>query len=101
MTNDYLEKQLYPEARITILQLLDKAPDGRSNAQMLTMLLQMSTTQLWLDQTVGQLEWLSAEKLVELEHSAGMLLAKITPAGAALARGLARHPGIDRPRSED
>lgn len=98
--NDYLNKHLYPEARVTILQLLDNAPHGSVNAQMLTTLLQSTAAQLWLDQVKEQLSWLEEQKLVTLEEMGGMLLATITDQGGLVARGLDRHEGVDRPRRE-
>lgn len=100
MNNNYLEKQLYPEARITILQLLDKAPDGESNASMLTALLKTTATQLWLDQVVEQANWLAERDLVEVSPLSGMTMIAITRKGRNIAKGLARHDGIDRPHRE-
>lgn len=98
--NDYLEKQLYPEARITMLQLLDDAPDGTSNAEMLTALLKGTATHLWIDQVIEQCAWMAERDLVETSTVSGMTLIKISPKGSNLARGLAREEGVDRPRRE-
>lgn len=98
--NNYLEKQLYPEARIIILQLLEKAPDGESSAAMLTALLKSTATQLWLDQVIEQADWLAERDLVETGQLSGMIMIKITGKGRNIAKGLARHDGIDRPHRE-
>ena len=98
--NDYLEKQLYPEARIIILQLLDEAPDGTSNVQMLTALLKDTATHLWLNQVEEQCAWMAERGLVTTNVVSGLTLVTITPKGSTLARGLAREKGVDRPRRE-
>lgn len=100
MSTEYAEKHVYPVARVMMLQLMDAAPDGESSAQMLTALLQGTTTPMWFDQVVEQLHWLRHEGLCEVEERSDIIRAKVTRAGSLIAKGLKRHAGVDRPRSE-
>ncbi|BBU57406.1 hypothetical protein [Mameliella alba] len=98
--NEYAEKHVYPVARIMMLQLMDAAPEGETNARMLTALLQGSSAVLWFDQVVEQLKWLEKAGLCTVSEKSEIILAKVTRSGSLVAQGLKRVPGVDRPRGD-
>ena len=95
--SDYLET-LREHARITILRLLEEAPQYTSNVAMITTLLQDFGIGFSRDQVAGEGAWLEEQGLVTgTELSSGLVVLTATQRGIDVALGTVRHPGVPRP----
>jgi hypothetical protein len=95
--SDYLER-LRRDARILILQLLEDAPRYTSNGQMLRALLDEWGIVFTTDQVEGEIAWLAEQGLVVAERHGTLTVLTATARGLEVAQGIARHPGIERPK---
>lgn len=92
------QETLREHARIAILRLLEDAPKYTSNVSMITQLLPPLGIAFTRDQVTGEINWLTEQGLVTTEDHAGFIVVCATVRGVEVAQGIARHPGIQRPR---
>lgn len=90
---------LRQHARIAILRFLEGAPRYTSNVSILTTQLPMVGIAYTRDQVEGECHWLEEQGLAKFEQVAGFTVVSATERGAEVARGVARHPGVQRPRA--
>lgn len=96
MTN-YLELRR-EHARLAILRFLEGAPRYTSNASMIGGLLPRVGIDYTRDQVETEFAWLEEQGLATLERHPNLTVATATLRGVEVAQGIARHPGIQRPR---
>lgn len=89
---------LREHARIAILRLLEDAPKYTSNVSMITQLLHPLGIAFTRDQVAGEITWLKEQGLITVEDHAGFIVVTATVRGVEVAQGIARHPGVQRPR---
>jgi hypothetical protein len=84
--------------RLTVLQFLDADPGYDIHEYRLSDLLASYGQGVSADVLRAQITWLQEQGLVELTAVAGAYLVRARQRGIDVARGLARVPGIARPR---
>lgn len=89
---------LQEHARIAILRLLEDAPKYTSNVSMISQLLHPLGIAYTRDQVAGEIAWLKEQGLVTTEEHVGFIVVTATLRGVEVAQGIARHPGVQRPR---
>jgi DNA-binding transcriptional ArsR family regulator len=89
---------LSEHARIAILRLLEEAPKYTSNVSMIKMLLHPLGIGYTRDQVTTEVNWLKEQGLVTIEDHAGFMVVTATVRGLEVAQGIARHPGVQRPK---
>jgi len=92
------QETLSENARIAILRLLEEAPKYTGNVSMITQLLHNLGIGFTRDQVSGEVSWLKEQGLVTTEDHAGFIVVTATVRGVEVAQGIARHPGVKRPR---
>lgn len=85
-------------ARLAILRFVEGAPKYTSNASMLAQILPQVGISYTRDQVVTELHWLQEQGMVVIEDHGVIVVATATVRGVEIAQGIARHPGITRPR---
>lgn len=93
---DYLE-ELRQHARISILRMLEDAPQHTSNVSMMASLLPQMGIGFSRDQTTGEVNWLKEQGLATVENHKNVTVVTATVRGVEVAQGLVRHPGVKRP----
>jgi hypothetical protein len=86
------------DRRRDILAFLDDCAEYTSNGENILSVLNgigMKTTR---DQLIGELAWLVEQGFVVVEESSGFSVVSATQRGVEVARGIARHPEVSRPR---
>lgn len=83
--------------RLTIIRLLEKAPDYATNESILHDAVRALGVRVTRDQVRGEIAWLAEQGLVEIEDLDGLTIATATRRGVEVAQGLASHPGVKRP----
>lgn len=94
---EYLDR-LKRDARILILQLLEEAPRYTSNVPMLRALLDECGIVFTSDQLEGEVAWLAEQGLATIERNGPLTVLTATVRGLEVAAGIARHPGVERPK---
>lgn len=94
---EYLDR-LRRDARILILQLLEEAPRYTSNVPMLRALLDGFGIVFTTDQIEGEVAWLAEQGLVTADKTGPLTVLTATVRGLEVAGGIARHPGVERPK---
>ncbi|CUH68001.1 hypothetical protein TG4357_03332 [Thalassovita gelatinovora] len=92
------QETLREHARIAILRLLEDAPKYTSNVSMIAQLLHPLGIAFTRDQVAGEITWLQEQGLITTEDHGGFIVVTATLRGIEVAQGIARHPGIQRPR---
>ncbi len=96
------DKLLIADLRLTILQLLEEAPEYAHNEYVLGSALARLRLGISTDLLHGELAWLDEQGLIKLESVDGpginVRTAQLTRRGEDVALGRARVPGIARPR---
>lgn len=95
--NNYAET-LRQHRRLAILRHLDEVTDYTSNSSILQGVLQGLGLPSSSDQVVTELAWLKEQGFVELSGQADFMVVTATRRGTEIARGMATHPDIQRPR---
>lgn len=95
--SDYAET-LNKHRRLTILRHLEACAGYTSNASILGDVLAGVGVGSTRDQVTTELSWLAENGFVTTQEPGGFTIATATNRGLEIARGLAMHPGIQRPR---
>lgn len=87
--------------RLEILNLLAQMP-GYSSGQyfLYQCLIDGGLPPPSSDQVATELQWLAEQGLVVIEETPGLSTAKITQRGLDVCKGIARAPGVAKPRPE-
>lgn len=92
-------EELQQHARLAILRMLEDAPRYTSNVSIMTDLLPRFGITYSRDQVVTELSWLAEQGMLTSEELAGgFIVATATTRGVEIAQGIAKHPGVQRPR---
>lgn len=86
--------------RLEILRALEQDADYSLNDALILQVLAMVGLAASGDLIRTDLAWLEEQGLVTLERLPGLLVVKATQRGVDAAKGLARVPGVARPRPE-
>ena len=86
--------------RLAILKFLADSPEYTSNASILVEICNQFGVTSTRDQVAGDIAWMSENGMVTYEDHSGFLVATITERGSEIARGKARHEGVQRPRPD-
>lgn len=93
------DETLREHARLAILRFLEAAPQYTSNVSMLAELLPSVGIGFSRSQVVTEAHWLEEQGLADCEEARGdFLIVTATGRGLEVAQGLARVPGVKRPR---
>lgn len=84
--------------RLSLLRLLLEDADYAHNELVLSLALAQLGHGVSQDRLRTELEWLAEQGLIALEDVSGLRVARLSGRGADAARGLARVPGVARPR---
>ena len=84
--------------RLAILQVLEQDPDYAHNELLLQSALRALGHAVSGDRMRTELAWLEEQHLLVISDVSDMRVARLTQRGADAARGLARAPGVARPR---
>lgn len=84
--------------RLAVLRHLAEVPEYVSNASVLQSVLVSLGLALSHDALLTELVWLREQGMVSFDPDAGFIVVTATQRGIDLARGLSRHPGVQRPR---
>lgn len=94
---DYAET-VRQHRRLAILRHLEEVPDYTSNSSILQGVLQGLGLPSSSDQVVTDLAWLKEQGFVDVTGSQDFSVVSATRRGVEIARGMATHPDIQRPR---
>jgi len=94
--SDYAET-LRKHRRLAILRHLEAVPDYTGNASILQSVLAGLGLSTQRDQIVTDLVWLQDNGFVRLASHGDFTIVTATQSGVEIARGIATHPGIQRP----
>jgi len=86
--------------RLEILRVLSVDPGYRTSDALLQRALEVYGLSASRDQIRTDLAWLAEQGLVSVEALGGLHLAKLAGRGEDVAKGLARVPGVARPRPD-
>lgn len=84
--------------RLTILRFLDDSAEYTSNASIMVEVCNSLGVASTRDQVAGEIAWLNEQGLVTYEDNSGFMVVTATARGIEIARGVARHDGVQRPR---
>lgn len=84
--------------RLAVLRHLAEVPEYVSNASILQDVLTRLGLPLSYDSLLTELHWLREQGFVQFDPDAAFLVVTGTRRGLDVARGLASHPGVQRPR---
>lgn len=84
--------------RLAVLRHLAEVPEYVSNASILQDVLTRLGLPLSYDALLTELMWLREQGFVGFDPDASFIVVTGTRRGVDLARGLASHPGVQRPR---
>ncbi|KGJ18710.1 hypothetical protein [Paracoccus sanguinis] len=84
--------------RLAILRHLEGSPEYVSNASILQGVLIGLGLPCTSDQLSADLAWLREQGLARFDPAAEFIVVTATARGTEVARGLAQHPGVQRPR---
>ena len=92
---------LRKHARITILRVLENAPQYESNVSLLTTTLKQVGINFTRDQVMTEVNWLEQQGFVKKnETGIGYVVIAATISGIEVAQGITTHDGIQRPAPE-
>lgn len=95
--NDYVST-LSKHRRLTILKFLADSPEYTSNASILVEVCNNFGVTTTRDQVAGEIAWLQENGMVEFEDAGDFIVVTATTRGVEIAKGTARHDGVQRPR---
>lgn len=96
--SDYLHT-LRMHARLSILRVLEDAPQYTSNISMLATILPKAGINFTRDQIKTELIWLEEQGMIETQAlMSDLVTATATVRGVEVAQGITRHPDIQRPK---
>lgn len=95
--NDYAE-HVASHRRLAVLRHLEASAEYVSNASILQGVLIGLGLPCTFDQLRADLAWLREQALVRFDPDAEFMVVTATARGTEVARGLAQHPGVQRPR---
>lgn len=95
--SSYLEI-LQQDRRREVLRFLADCGDYTSNGDVLLTILNHIGIRTTRDAMITELHWLSEQGFVRLEDLQDFIVVTATERGVEIASGLARHPGVSRPR---
>lgn len=84
--------------RLAVLRHLAEVPEYVSNASILQDILTRLGLPVSYDALITELMWLREQSFVQFDPDATFIVVTATRRGVDLARGLASHPGVQRPR---
>lgn len=84
--------------RLAILRHLAEVPEYVSNASILQEVLGGLGLPVSSDALLTEIGWLAEQGFVAADTSAAFVVVTATRRGVDLAKGLASHPGVQRPR---
>lgn len=84
--------------RLAVVRYLAEVPEYVSNASILQDVLTRLGLAVSYDALVTELMWLREQGFVAFDPEASFIVVTGTRRGVDLARGLASHPGVQRPR---
>lgn len=84
--------------RLAVLRHLADVPEYVSNASILQDVLNRLGLPVSYDALQTELHWLREQGFVEFNPDADFVVVTATRRGVDLAKGLATHPGVQRPR---
>ncbi|MFI0477418.1 VpaChn25_0724 family phage protein [Paracoccus jiaweipingae] len=84
--------------RLAILRQLAEVQEYVSNASVLQDILVRLGLPVSYDSLMTELHWLREQGMVAFDPDAGFVVVTATRRGVDIARGLAVHPGVQRPR---
>ncbi|WP_313350523.1 hypothetical protein [Paracoccus sp. (in: a-proteobacteria)] len=84
--------------RLAVLRHLAEVPEYVSNASILQDVLTRLGLPISYDALLTELMWLREQGFVQFDPDASFIVVTATRRGVDLARGLAAHPGVQRPR---
>ncbi len=96
--SDYTQT-LRRHRRLAILRHLEGCADYTSNASILADVLAGVGLPSSRAQVVTELAWLRENGFVSYDDRADFIVVEATQAGVEIARGMSRHPEIQRPRA--
>lgn len=94
--SDY-NRHISEHLRITLLRILDRAPEYRANDSVLADAAYASGLGVARDRVRTELAWLAEQGLVTIESFETLQVATITQRGQDVAAGRATVPGVKRP----
>ncbi len=94
---DYTDT-LSKHRRLTILKFLADSPEYTSNASILVEVCDNFGVASTHDQIAGELSWLKENGFVSYKDDADFIVVSATERGVEIARGKARHKGVQQPR---
>ncbi len=84
--------------RLAVLRHLAEVPEYVSNASILQDVLTRLGLPVSYDSLITELSWLREQGFVDFDPNAAFVVVTATRRGVDLAKGLASHPGVQRPR---
>ncbi len=84
--------------RLAVLRYLADVPEYVSNASILQDVLTRFGLPINYDTLITELMWLREQGFVQFDPEATFIVVTGTRRGVDVARGLASHPGVQRPR---
>lgn len=84
--------------RLAVLRHLAEVPEYVSNASILQDVLTRLGLPISYDALITELMWLREQGFVQFDPDTAFVVVTATRRGVDLARGLASHPGVQRPR---
>ncbi|RJE87124.1 VpaChn25_0724 family phage protein [Paracoccus onubensis] len=84
--------------RLAVLRHLADVPEYVSNASILQDVLNRLGLPVSYDALQTELHWLREQSFVEFDPDTPFLVVTATRRGVDIAKGLATHPGVQRPR---
>jgi DNA-binding MarR family transcriptional regulator len=85
--------------RLAILRYLEEGAEYELNTSVLHSALDATGLNASRDKVEGECAWLEEQGLVVVERleNPRVVVVRLTPRGKDVSRGMARHPGVDRP----
>ncbi len=84
--------------RLLILQLLEESNDYKINETILNEMIEIRLSPTPQDVVRSDLQWLDEQGLVEIDILGDLWVPKLAVRGLDAAKGIARVPGVSRPR---
>jgi hypothetical protein len=86
------------DRRREVLRFLAECAQYTSNADILLTVVNRLGFPTTRDALVGDLVWLREQGFADLDDQEAFVVVTATERGVEIAKGLARHPGVSRPR---
>lgn len=91
------EEIVTADRRLLILRALAAADNYSLGERLIASFLRSMGQAASHTAVLADLDWLAAEKLVQLQRAEGLVAARLTDHGLDVAEGRARHAGVRRP----